>query len=228
MQMADASLMFMQGARMKTSFVPWLAILLLLKTSCGQTPLSLSGSRQTGSAGAGGAATQGGSGGVVVGTGGVLGAGGVFGTGGVVGAGRVTGTGGGTTVGHYVVSADGLTVTDTSTGLVWQRDGSGLRPICFLTPYCTWAEAQSYCAGLTLDGSGWRLPTVTELQSIVDSTVASPPVINQKAFPNTPPDYFWTSSLYAGSSDYAWYLNFADGRSFSNGVGSSERVRCVR
>ena len=128
---------------------------------------------------------------------------------------------------HYVVSADGLTVTDTSTGLVWQRDGSGSRPSCAINPLCTWAEAQAYCAGLTLDGSGWRLPSLTELQSIVDTTVTSPPRINYDAFPNTPVDWFW-ASWNAGSSGNMWGVNFGNGLSDFNGVGLDHRVRCVR
>ena len=282
--------------------------MLLLATSCGQTPLFVSGSRQAGGAGAGGAIAQGGSGGLpgtgggastggtlgqgsaqggAAGVGGANGAGGVLGTGGTVttvpgssvcckalycpsgdamvttcpagafcyeytacgcnqvlcaradgsdgsvgtggsnSTGGATGTGGGTTVDHYVVSADGLTVTDTRTGLVWQRDGSGSRPNCVENPYCMWPEAQAYCAGLTLDGSGWRLPTLTELPSIADFTVAGP-AINQIAFPNTPAEVFWTSSPYAGSSGYAWLGSFNYGGAESADVSNSYRVRCVR
>jgi hypothetical protein len=155
------------------------------------------------------------------------------GSGGISGTGDTTGTGGGTTVvGQYVVSADQLTVTDTSTGLVWQRDGSGSRPNCAADPDCTWVEAQAYCAGLTLDGSGWRLPTLGELHSIVDTTVTSPPMINQTAFPNTPADCFWTSSPY--SSPYELPCECASDVQFSNGgefhgfEWLGFRVRCVR
>ena len=78
---------------------------------------------------------------------------------------------------QYVVSADGLTVTDTITGLVWQRDGSDTRAGCItdgsnLT--CTWTEAKAYCASLALGGvSDWRLPGMKELLTIVDFTNTS-------------------------------------------------------
>jgi len=123
-------------------------------------------------------------------------------------------------------------VQDTLTQIVWQRDGSGTRAGCSgsgqLT--CTWAEAQAYCSGLTLGGySDWRLPTVKELSSIVDFTVASPgPTIDQTAFPSTPATWFWTSSPYAGSSGDAWYVYFNLGYSLYNDVGNGNRVRCVR
>jgi hypothetical protein len=146
----------------------------------------------------------------------------------MVGTGGSTGTGG-NTVGHYIVSADGLTVTDTTTGLVWQRDGAGSRPNCANNPLCTWAEALAYCAQLTLDGSGWSCPTVAQLQTIVDTTVTSPPTINQTAFPNTPAWFFWTSSPYAAVSGGAWSIYFIDGDTYpKDGASNLNNVRCVR
>jgi hypothetical protein len=128
---------------------------------------------------------------------------------------------GGTTVGQYIMSGDGLTVTDTSTGLTWQRDESD-------SAY-TWADAQSYCAVLALDGSGWTLPTLTQLQSIVDTTVAAPPTINQTMFPKTVTGAFWTSTPLTGSfSGYAWEVNFSNGSSYHFAVSVEYRVRCVR
>jgi len=131
---------------------------------------------------------------------------------------------------RFVVT-DGM-VQDTLTQLLWQQDGSGTRAGCSgdgnLT--CTWPEAKAYCGELSLGGlSGWRLPTYKELSSIVDFTVASPgPTINQTAFPNTPAEYFWTSSPYAGSSGMAWDIHFKFGFSSYYGTYSDLRVRCVR
>jgi hypothetical protein len=105
--------------------------------------------------------------------------------------------------GQFVVSADTLTVTDTVTGLVWQRAGSGARSGCTGTndvpgDACTWSEAASYCGSLTLGGlTGWRLPTLMELTTIVDYT-QSDPSIDLAAFPNTMIRMYWTSSSYPG------------------------------
>jgi len=127
---------------------------------------------------------------------------------------------------RFVVLSGGL-VRDTLTQLVWQRDGSGTRTGCSgsgsLT--CTWAEANSYCSSL---GSGFRVPTVKELNSLVDLTVTSGAMINQDAFPSTPAEWFWTSSPYAGLSGFAWYVHFHSGFVTTNGVGFNYRVRCVR
>ena len=113
--------------------------------------------------------------------------------------------GDGVNSGEFVVGADGLTVTDTITGLVWQRDGSGARSGCGgsgnLT--CTSAEAKAYCASLTLSGqSVWRLPGVMELVTLVDFT-AENPTIDQTVFPNTPSDYFsaWLRLLLTPPAD---------------------------
>ena len=121
-------------------------------------------------------------------------------------------------------------MTDTSTGLVWQRDGLGSRD-CLLSPYCTETEAVAYCAGLSLDGSGWRLPTYTELNSILDTTVAYPPLINKAAFPNTPAEDFMTSSLpCSGNCGTSYYIdvNFSAGDNTADYNGNADcRVRCV-
>ena len=145
-------------------------------------------------------------------------------------------SGDGTDTSQFAVSADGLTVTDTITGLVWQRDGSGMRAGCNGSGglICTWAQAKTYCASLTLGGlSGWRLPAVKELSTILDLTVVEDPTsvsptIDLAAFPNTPSDYFWTSSPHAGSSGQAWVVYFNSGGSDYYDVAFKYRARCVR
>jgi hypothetical protein len=120
---------------------------------------------------------------------------------------------------RFVVLAGGL-IQDTLTGLVWQQQAS--------TTTVTWTAADTYCSSA---GAGFRLPTFRELLSIVDLTVASPgPTINQTVFPNTPADWFWTSSPYGGpdSSGLAWGVAFEDGVPGALGEGYDYRVRCVR
>jgi hypothetical protein len=130
-----------------------------------------------------------------------------------------------------VVSEDQTMVTDTITGLLWQRDGSSTRDGCSgsgnLT--CTWAEAQAYCTGLRLGGfSDWRVPAVMELRTLLNFTGGSP-TIDPIAFPGAPPAWFWTSSPSAGSSGKAWYVNFSDGSSYYYLVSDNNYyVRCVR
>jgi len=115
------------------------------------------------------------------------------------------------------------TVYDTKTKLTWQQAVSS-------STY-TQAGAASYCSTLGLNGATWRLPTVKELVTIVDVSVASPgPTVDSTAFPGTPASFFWTSTLYAGASGLAWSVNFYSGDTDGYGVVSdaSGSVRCVR
>jgi hypothetical protein len=133
--------------------------------------------------------------------------------------------------GEFVVSADGLTVSDTITGLVWQRDGSGTRAGCsgLGSLSCTWDEADAYCSSLVLGGlSGWRLPAWMELLTILDLTRDSASAtVDPTAFPNTGTSSYWTSSLYGSSSFETLYISFADGTS-EDCSGVHDNVRCVR
>ncbi len=148
-------------------------------------------------------------------------------------------SGDGPNTGEFVVSTDGLTVTDTITGLSWQSDGSGTRAGCYegvggvgngnLT--CIWPNAKAYCASLTLGGvSGWRLPGAKELATILN--LQSVPSIDATAFPNTPQERFWTSSAFASpvaSARIAWGIDFKiGGMDICSEDNCAFRARCVR
>jgi hypothetical protein len=86
---------------------------------------------------------------------------------------------------QYSISADGTEVRDLKTGLIWQRctvgmswDGSTCSGTS--TPH-NWEDALAYAATQT----GWRLPNLKELHSLVERSCANP-AINETAFPNTP------------------------------------------
>ncbi|MEV6346497.1 sigma-70 family RNA polymerase sigma factor [Actinoplanes sp. NPDC051851] len=123
--------------------------------------------------------------------------------------------------GSYTDLGDG-TVRDRKTCLVWQK---AIAPKSY-----TFTGAKSYCAGLTLDGGGWHLPSRVELLSIADYAEANP-AVNEKAFPDTPPRYFWTSSPWAVTKTplRAWIVNFYEGLTSNAGDQTGEySVRCVR
>ena len=88
-----------------------------------------------------------------------------------------------------------------------------------------WADAQTYCAGLTLGGHSWRLPTVTELYSILEMGGTSP-YIDATAFPGTPEAGFWSSSAPASPPGVAWIVDFYEGIVYYAGFSCSGR--CVR
>lgn len=133
----------------------------------------------------------------------------------------------------YTDNGDG-TVSSSCCGLVWQQvvdeaggSGSGVGQ-----GHYTFPDAEAYCAGLTLAGGGWRIPTIEELYSLVllGQTPAEP-VIDRTAFPNTPVFYYWSSTITApdiGSGDFVWYVNFYSGNTSATDTISLHNVRCVR
>jgi len=65
----------------------------------------------------------------------------------------------------------GNVVTNNYSQLQWQDDSVGSAK--------TWREAIDYCEALTLDGlSGWRLPNINELKSIINKATHSPAVVS--------------------------------------------------
>jgi len=112
------------------------------------------------------------------------------------------------------------TVRDVGTGLVWQRS----------VPDRTFAfdEARAYCSQLTLAGQqDWRLPSMTELLTLIDEGAPAAPMIDATAFPNTPGEAFWTSSEFGGSSGMAWQVYFDHGNGLYGLTSAAFRVRCL-
>jgi len=132
--------------------------------------------------------------------------------------------------GRYKIDYAGTgTVFDTKTNRTWQRAAPTTGGVNANGTY-NWADAKTYCANLSLGtpASGWRLPDVRELLSIVDLSEKSP-AIDTTAFPATQTDtYFWSASPLQCSSSYAWLVYFYNGYSYNLGVADTNRVRCVR
>lgn len=113
----------------------------------------------------------------------------------------------------------GAVALDRRTGLTWQRAGD--------RDDSTWADAKSYCAGLDLHGGGWRLPSIRELLTLVEVTRMEP-AIDPAAFPDTPSEFFWSSSRSVAPAGTAWGVNFTRGSSGAGLVGTRAHVRCAR
>jgi hypothetical protein len=125
----------------------------------------------------------------------------------------------------YTDNGDG-TVTDTSTGLMWQQTASSNK--------MTWEDALAYCEALNLGGHiDWRLPTVKELISLIDYSRYNP-AINTNYFPDTVASFFWSSTINANSTNNAWCINFYNGSTSGawglgfDGGGVGKSVRAVR
>ena len=117
--------------------------------------------------------------------------------------------------GRYHISSG--QVVDTGTGLIWQQISSDIA--------MTWAEAQAYCGG-----EGWRLPSMKELQTLVDETRLLP-ALDTSVFPVVFAESgygYWSSSAVAGLVSYVWIVHFESGQSDYDDQTRTYRVRCCR
>lgn len=120
----------------------------------------------------------------------------------------------------YTISEDGKAVIDNVTHLIWER-----------TPVPrTFATAETHCQNLNVGGAtGFRVPSVIELLSLVDTTRAKP-ATNTDYFPD-PPNvgyrFYWTSAPVKASPGYQFIINFDDGTKPTWGAAGTAWVRCV-
>ena len=82
------------------------------------------------------------------------------------------------------------------------------------------AEAQEIIERVAnLDGGGWRLPTVKEIQTIVSKVENRPDDfeanIDLETFPNTFAGPYWTSDRSFYSKQYQWSVNFFTGQKYN-------------
>ena len=77
-------------------------------------------------------------------------------------------------------------------------------------------------------GGNWRLPTKKELSSLICKTCPAPK-IDQKIFPLTSSEPYWTGQKNWFSSEMYWSINFMTGYSFSHSFAEKPlAVRLVR
>ena len=114
----------------------------------------------------------------------------------------------------FTDNGDG-TVTHQQTGLTWMRCALGQTwtgTTCSGTikryPYAT-ATALKKTANFA-GHTDWRLPNITELQTLVERDNLDP-AVNTEVFPSAPSDAFWSSSPYVGKASHAWIVRFAYG-----------------
>ena len=116
-------------------------------------------------------------------------------------------------------------VLDKETGLVWEQSSS--------TDTKNWIDAHYHCNALTKGNRmGWRLPTLQELESLVDPSRINPALPNGHPFSNVQSSVYWSSTTYAAmttSPGYAWLVHFHNGDvGYGNKGNSGMYVRCVR
>jgi hypothetical protein len=148
----------------------------------------------------------------------------------------------------YTMLSGGIMVQDNVTGLIWEvkqnldtiqdynnphdadntytwYDGSSGTPsndkdtLDFIT-----ALNDAYFGGF----NDWRLPTIKEISTIVDSNILPGPTINTDYFPNTVSSDYWSSTTRAYYPLRAWFVNFYYGGVIHNWKSRGYYVRAVR
>lgn len=117
-------------------------------------------------------------------------------------------------------------VRDDVTGLMWQQaTAPGITGGTY-----TWQEAADYCASLTLgDYADWRLPTLSELTTLIDNGIASPgPMIDTTFFPDTAALAYWSATANASGTGYVWFVSFDYGTVLFGSNTGTAYVRAVR
>ncbi len=82
------------------------------------------------------------------------------------------------------------------------------------------SDAAAYCAGRSQ-----RLPSLRELESILDLSRATP-AIDPSAFPSTLATYYWTLTQY-GTTSSVWAVSFNGGGHDGLDTTTLCNVRCV-
>lgn len=127
------------------------------------------------------------------------------------------------TTGHdydtKIINGDKV-VIDQATGLIWHQSGS--------TDYIKWSYAKEWVRNLNQRGyagySNWRLPTVDEAASLLesskkDNSLYIDPIFNEKQ------EWIWTGDSY--DSNNAWSVDFVGGGVLTCHIDDGSYIRPV-
>jgi len=111
------------------------------------------------------------------------------------------------------------TITDNVTGLIWQKEDDNTTK--------TWADASTYCSGLTLGGSSsWRVPNIEELSSLSDYNRTNPSI--NSIFTSTESYHYWSSTVFVSNTANAFTVIFDESVLSFIPKTSTVSIRCVR
>ena len=126
---------------------------------------------------------------------------------------------------RFVVLAafNNAAVRDNNTGLVWEKSPQ--------TATTTWNGARFTCINKNVGGQkGWRLPSIPDLASLIDPSVAAPgPTLpSGHPFHNVQSAGYWSATTSAEDSSDAWFVYFGIGFVDSDSKAHTGHTWCVR
>jgi hypothetical protein len=114
-------------------------------------------------------------------------------------------------------------VLDKSTGLVWETSPQ--------LAAAKWSVARFTCINKTVGGQkGWRLPSIPELTSLIDPSVAPPGPTLPSGHPlqNVQSANYWSATTIAESPAVAWNVFSNGGAVLNTKKDLNSQVWCVR
>jgi len=131
---------------------------------------------------------------------------------------------------RFQLVLDGAAVLDKETGLVWEKSPDTAIPTRKPWTSTTETTADEYCYKREIAGrKGWRLPTVEELASLIDTSDSIPPALPAgHPFLNVTNAAFWSSTTYNQDTTKAWLVGTEFGFVDTNIKVGKNSVWCVR
>jgi len=122
-----------------------------------------------------------------------------------------------------ILSAFGdAAVRDDETGLVWEKT--------LETAEMSWTDARAVSADKNVGGrKGWRLPSISELTSLIDPSIQSGPTLPiGHPFTNVLMDVYWSATSVTDNPKSAWLVFFDTGKATFAFKTITFHVWCVR
>ena len=127
----------------------------------------------------------------------------------------------GSTGERFAAMRDGAGILDKQTGLIWEQE-----PDRF---HGTWTEAAAHCREKSAEGqTKWRIPSVKELSSLIDTSQRDPALPSGHPFSNIRSAVYWSGTPSATDEMVAWHVSFFTGEAVTDQKSQTRRAWCVR